>query len=179
MTDIKSIAAKLAPVVPALATVLGGPAGGAVAAAIVKGLGLNSTDDIASLPPEELQRLDDTAKEIQLAQIKSDTDIALAQIANNTQDSKSSSLFVAGWRPAIGWVCGVGLAYQFIARPLGNAAVVVYLEGPMIVDGAPYDVFPAIDIASLSALLVGMLGLGAKRTVEKIKRVARNRINDG
>jgi len=178
MADLKSIASKLAPFAPAVAGMIAGPGGAAVASGLVKALGMRSPDELADLPPERLAELDSLSKQIRLAEIKSDESIALAQIANNTQDSKSASKFVAGWRPAIGWICGFGLAYQFIARPLGNAAVVIYKKGPFLLDGVPYEVFPAIDIASLSALLIGMLGLGVKRTVEKIRGVARNRIRD-
>jgi len=178
MTDFHAIAKRLAPFAPAVAGLIAGPGGAAVATGLVKALGLTSPDQLADLPPDRLTALDDAAKELRLAEIKSDESIALAQIANNTQDSKSASKFVAGWRPAIGWICGFGLAYQFIARPLGNAAVVIYKKGPFLLDGTPYEVFPAIDTASLSALLIGMLGLGVKRTVEKIRGVARNNLRE-
>jgi len=155
-----------------------GPGGAAVASGLVKSLGLNSPDDLADLPPERLSELDSLSKQIRLAEIKSDTDVRLAQIGVNLQDSKSSSIFVAGWRPFCGWVAGVGLAYQFICRPIANAAVVIANDGPMMVGEAAITVFPAIDIASLSALLVGMLGLGTKRTIEKLKGVSRKRIRE-
>ena len=177
---MKDIIEKIAPFAPVVAGMLTGPGGAAVAATIVKTLGLNSAEEIATLPPERLAELDSLSKQIQLAEIKADTSVALAQIANNTQDSKSSSLFVAGWRPMCGWTAGISLAYQFILRPLANAAFVIINKGPMVLaDGTVIDVFPAIDIASLSAILVGMLGLGIKRTVEKIRGVARNSVRQG
>jgi len=177
---MKDIIEKVAPYAPLVAGMLGGPGGAAVASGLVKALGLNTPEEIAELPPERLAELDTLSKQIQLAEIKSDTSIALAQIANNTQDSKSSSLFVAGWRPMCGWTAGIALGYQFILRPLANAAFVIINDGPMVLaDGTIIDVFPAIDIASLSAILVGMLGLGVKRTIEKIRGVARNSVRQG
>ena len=177
---MNELAKKVLPFAPAVAGILAGPGGAAAATAIVKALGLNSPDDIANLPPERLAELDTLSKQIRLAEIKSDTDVALAQIANNTQDSKSSSLFVAGWRPMCGWTAGIALGYQFILRPLANATFVIINKGPMVLaDGTVIEVFPAIDIASLSAILVGMLGLGVKRTIEKIRGVARNSVRQG
>jgi hypothetical protein len=80
------------------------------------------------------------------------------QIQVNTEEAKSQSVFVSGWRPFIGWVCGSGLAYQFIVRPLLTFAVVIWHPG---------FVSPTIETAQLIELLVGMLGLGAMRTFEK------------
>src|SRR5579872_3587233 len=54
----------------------------------------------------------------ELAQLAADTDLAKGQIATNTAEAANANLFVAGWRPFIGWVCGSGLAFQFIAQPL-------------------------------------------------------------
>lgn len=91
----------------------------------------------------------------------------LAQIAGqlqiNATEAASSSVFVGGWRPGIGWVCGAALAMQYIARPL--------LEWAGIVLGHPLPTLPGID-ANLWELLLGMLGLGGLRTYEKVKGVA-------
>lgn len=96
----------------------------------------------------------------ELAQLTADTDLAKAQTAVNAAEAANQNLFVAGWRPFIGWVCGSGLAYQFIAAPLltwGSA-----LAGHAITA-------PSLDLGTLLNLLLGMLGLGAMRTVEKLK----------
>lgn len=88
----------------------------------------------------------------------------LAQIATNQKEAESSSVFVSGARPFIMWICGVGLAMQFLVSPLiiWGAA----LCGKTIV-------LPPLDMGTLMTLLLGMLGLGGMRTVEKIKKVAR------
>lgn len=78
----------------------------------------------------------------------------LAQIDVNKAEA-STDLFRGGWRPFIGWVSGVGLAYQYILRPL----VIGFTSMP----------FPELGLETLMPLMFGMLGLGAYRTAEKIK----------
>ena len=84
------------------------------------------------------------------------------QVLVNVEEAKSDSLFKSGWRPFIGWVCGVSLAYQYIGSPL--LAWMSAMEGV----AAP----PRLDLADLITILLGMLGLGAYRTYEKRTRVA-------
>lgn len=91
----------------------------------------------------------------------------LAQMAGqmqiNTEEAKSPSVFVAGWRPFIGWVCGVSCAWNWVG--LGVAKTVAELMGTHIT------LAPA-SITEMMPILMGMLGLGAYRTIEKIKGVA-------
>lgn len=75
----------------------------------------------------------------------------------NEIEAGSSSLFVSGWRPAAGWVCVLGLLYQFIIRPLAI--------------GIGGFALPGIEDV-LMELLFGMLGLGGFRTMEKLRNVA-------
>ena len=96
----------------------------------------------------------------ELAQMAAMTDLAKAQIAVNEKEAQSQSLYIAGWRPAVGWVCASALAYQFIFRPLG-----VFLMQSL---GHPIPTPPGLD-DTLWQLLFGMLGLGGLRTVEKLK----------
>ena len=85
----------------------------------------------------------------------------MAQILTNREEAKSRSVFVAGWRPFIGWTCGVALAYHFIISPLILFAVAVAgLEIPAL---------PVFDMDSLMTVLLGMLGLGGMRSFEKAK----------
>lgn len=90
-----------------------------------------------------------------------DFQIQLEQIKVNAEEAKSASLFVAGWRPFVGWVCGVGLAYAAIILPIAEfiAKVVFGYHGS----------FPIIDWAILSNVLIGMLGLAGMRTFEKTR----------
>ncbi len=87
------------------------------------------------------------------------------QIDTNKTEAASSSTFVAGWRPFIGWVCGSALAYTYIGYPL-----LVWIAAVWNPAFHP----PALGIDNmLYELLLGMLGLGGLRTFEKIKGVAR------
>ncbi len=95
----------------------------------------------------------------ELAQMTAETQLAQAQAAVNQAEAANANLFVAGWRPWIGWVCGSGLAYQYLAAPL--------LTWFASLIGHPTTA-PSLDIATLMQLLFGMLGLGAMRTVEKL-----------
>lgn len=90
-------------------------------------------------------------------------EIAKGQISVNAAEAASNSLFVAGWRPAIGWTCGAAFAFKFV---LGPSAVVL-----MAMAGHPITL-PDFDFTEMSTILMGMLGLGALRTVEKIKGAA-------
>lgn len=82
-----------------------------------------------------------------------------AQLAVNAIESKHRSIFVAGWRPFIGWVCGFALAYQYLLHPIIAWIVTIAMETPVYP--------PAIDMAVMMPVLLGMLGLGAMRTTEK------------
>lgn len=91
----------------------------------------------------------------------------LAQLAGQMEINKieaaSSSVFVSGWRPAIGWICGAGFAVQFVIGPLA--------EWGSALAGHPVK-FPQMDTGTMMPLLLGMLGLGGMRTAEKIQGVA-------
>lgn len=82
----------------------------------------------------------------------------MAQTDTNKVEAGSSSLFVAGWRPFLGWVCGFAMCYQYLVRPFLTAFY-------------PALSFPGLD-DNLWQLLLGMLGLGGLRTFEKVKSVA-------
>lgn len=74
----------------------------------------------------------------------------------NKMEAQHRSIFVAGWRPFIGWICGSALLYNFIIRDL-------------IAWVSPDVMPPAIQMDQLITILLGMLGLGGLRTFEKIK----------
>jgi len=91
----------------------------------------------------------------------------LTQIAGqmdiNKLEATNPSVFVSGWRPAIGWICGAGFAVQFVVGPLAEWGSTLY--------GHPVK-FPTMDTGTMMPLLLGMLGLGGMRTAEKIQGVA-------
>lgn len=75
-------------------------------------------------------------------------------------EASHRSLFVAGWRPFIGWTCGAALAYTYILRD----ALVYFVLSP-----AQSEALPALNVSELSTLLYALLGLGGLRTFEKLK----------
>ena len=85
----------------------------------------------------------------------------LAQLEINKAEAASGSLFKGGWRPFVGWTCGVALLYHFILTPL-------ILFGVSL-SGATIPPLPEFDMSSLMTVLMGMLGLGGLRTYEKQK----------
>ncbi len=87
----------------------------------------------------------------------------LAQIEVNKVEAASGSVFVAGWRPAVGWVCAAALAAQTIVLPLLGAAFSVSFE---------------FDTELLLLTMSGMLGIGAMRSYEKVKGVSTNDYTD-
>lgn len=93
-------------------------------------------------------------------------ELAKAQIAVNQKEAAHKSLFVAGWRPAVGWVCVLGMASNFMVIPLANFALAL-AKSTIVV--------PILDLTQMMPVLMGMLGLGAMRTVEKAKGVQRER----
>lgn len=86
---------------------------------------------------------------------------AMAQVEVNKAEAQHKSIFVAGWRPFIGWTCGFALAYHFVLAEVIKFGVALY--------GAEIPELPAFDMDSLMTVLLGMLGLGGLRTYEKQK----------
>lgn len=82
------------------------------------------------------------------------------QLDVNKAEAQHASIFVAGWRPAIGWICAAALAYQFVLSP-----IILWVG---FLAGHPIPKPPSLD-ENLWELMAGMLGLGALRSLEKIK----------
>lgn len=101
------------------------------------------------------------AHEIATMAEKQAHEAAMAQVAINKEEAKHRSIFVSGWRPFLGWTCGVAFAYHFVLAPL-------ILFG-ITVSGVEIPPLPAFDMGSLMTVLMGMLGLGGLRTYEKQK----------
>ncbi len=92
-------------------------------------------------------------------------ELAKGQLAINKEEAKSGNLFIAGWRPFIGWSCGVALVWHFIAAPF-----IIFFAALF---GATLPPLPEFDMGSLMTVLMGMLGLGGLRTFEKYKKVTK------
>lgn len=99
----------------------------------------------------------------ELAQLTADTNLMLEQIKVNAIEAQSPSLLVSGWRPMIGWVCGAACAWNWLGLPIAKLLLAL-LGQPLELSGA--------NLSEMLPVLLGMLGLGALRTTEKIKGVA-------
>jgi hypothetical protein len=93
-------------------------------------------------------------------------ELAKGQMEINKTEAAHKSLFVAGWRPAVGWTCCLGMASNFLLIPMANFALA--LTGSAVV-------VPLLDTGEMMPVLMGMLGLGAMRTYEKKQGVQRDK----
>lgn len=96
------------------------------------------------------------------------TNLVQGQLEINKQEAQHSSIFVAGWRPGIGWICGAALGWNFIIQPIGSWAA--------FISGVDLAGMPTLDTGELTTILLGMLGLGGLRTYEKRLGVARSTV---
>jgi hypothetical protein len=109
--------------------------------------------------PNERARAKEQAEASMIAAM---TSLVEGQLEINKVEAEHHSVFVAGWRPFIGWVCGVGFAYNFIVHPLLQWGAVMLPEVAVNLEQ-----MPQLDIGELMSLTLGMLGLGGLRTYEK------------
>ena len=91
-------------------------------------------------------------------------ELAKGQLEINKAEAASGSVFKGGWRPFIGWVCGVAFAYHFVIQP--------FIVFGVTAAGVEIPPLPEFDMSSLMTVMMGMLGLGGLRTFEKTKKVA-------
>lgn len=97
--------------------------------------------------------------ELMLKAQQIDAELAQSQLAVNQAEAANNSIFVAGWRPFVGWVCGSAFAYHYVLQPF---------LGFLMANAGHQVILPAFDMSALSEVLMGMLGLGALRTTEKM-----------
>jgi len=127
-------------------------------------MGLAAIDGIASLASNVLDRFFPNKTEQEKQEITMAMMVIQGQIDTNKVEAANPNMFVAGWRPYIGWVCGTGFAIQFVVAPIA--------EWGAALAGHPVK-FPELDMGTLLTLLGGMLGIGGLRTYEKTKGVNR------
>lgn len=106
------------------------------------------------------------AAKLELLKLQQSGDLAqiTGQLEINKVEAANSSVFVSGWRPAVGWICAAAVGYQYLVRPLAIAGFAAY--------GHPLPIMPGLD-DNLWQLLLGMLGLGGLRTYEKVQGVSK------
>ena len=124
-------------------------------------------DSITGLIPDKRARAE--AKERLEHELVTTANTALlAQLEINKTEAAHRSLFVAGWRPFIGWTCGLGIFWEFLVRPI--LGWIILLQG-----GGPELLPPSVVNDYLFELMTGMLGIAGLRTFEKMRGVARAR----
>lgn len=114
---------------------------------------------------QELRKLEELHQQGDIAKLNAHVQLLTGQMAINAKEAEHKSIFVAGWRPFIGWVGGLALAYQFIFYPLMLwlwHMVSIFVEIPTGIEPPP--VLPADD---LYTIVLGMLGIGAMRSYDK------------
>jgi len=132
-----------------LLSFLGGSSPGGAAADVAKGV-LDGVGGVADKLIRDFKLPPEAALAFEQAKLQAQTEINKAEATN-------ASLFVAGWRPYVGWICGSGLAYQFLLQPLLSwASSIWHIPSP-----------PPLDIQTLTTVLFGMLGLGAMHSYDK------------
>jgi hypothetical protein len=107
-----------------------------------------------------------------LALLAAETDLAKLQSLTNTEEAKHASLFIAGWRPFVGWTCGIAFGYAYVLLPFLQFLAFAFGTAEMVKQLA---LLPELDLAGMLPVLFGMLGLGAMRSVEKVKGAEGNR----
>ena len=135
---------------------------------IIEGVG-KVAGDLITTDKERLQMALEERK-LDLEEKKIDQATDLAQVDINKIEAASTSVFVSGWRPAVGWVGVFGLAYQVLGYPVMQWGW-SFLQGVDIIPKglvAP----PNLDVEQLLVLLSGLLGFGGMRSFEKHKGVA-------
>lgn len=117
---------------------------------------------------------DEERLKIALQEKAIDAQLVKGQLDINIEEAKHKSVFVAGWRPLIGWVGGIALAYQFILYPLmvwgwtwfkAKGWIPVSINPPPVFESGP-----------LFAIVTGMLGIGGMRSFDKVKKTQTDRI---
>jgi len=91
-------------------------------------------------------------------------EIAKGQMEINAVEAANSNVFVSGWRPFIGWTCGLGMFGNFITIPFSNFVLALFEVNIVI---------PLVPLETMMPVLMGMLGLGAMRTYEKKSGVSK------
>ena len=108
-------------------------------------------------------------QELQKLLIKNEQKLMVGQMEINKEEAKHKSVFVAGWRPAVGWICAFSVGWHFILSPM--IAWVAVLNGSEITP-------PALDTGPLMTLLLGMLGIGGMRSWEKFKGIETKKVRE-
>tara|TARA_R110000787_G_scaffold64973_1_gene146538 strand:+ start:540 stop:950 length:411 start_codon:yes stop_codon:yes gene_type:complete len=134
-------------------------------AALIPSLLPALTNIVSRFLPEDKEERAKAEREIESQLASHLAKVDLAQMAINREEAKSRNIFVAGWRPFIGWTCGISLAWTYVGIPIAHFALAQ--------TGQLHVVLPTMDMSEMMPVLLGMLGLGGLRTFEKFKGVSK------
>ena len=113
---------------------------------------------------DKIPNLNDRAKakaDLETLEATGELQIMLGQLKINKEEAKHESIYVSGWRPTIGWICGFAFGYHFLFYPLIQTIVAV--------SGEDISGFPVFDLSQVLTVLLGMLGMSSLRGIEKYK----------
>lgn len=152
-------------VAPTLATALIGPLGGAAIEFIAGKLGTDKTveavqNKLSGFTAEQLVRMKELDVQFQEFMAANSIALNLGEQEINKIEAASTNWFISGWRPFLGWIGGVGIAYQFVVRPIFNGFIFSL--------GGQYN-FQTLDMQDLVALVTLLLGHVASRSYDKAK----------
>ena len=122
------------------------------------------TDVIGRFLPEDKEKRAAAEREIEKQLATHLAKIDLAQLEINKQEAAHRNIFVAGWRPFIGWSCGIAMCYAYIIQPI--TIFVLAQTGNLVT-------LPTLDLSEMMPVLLGMLGLGGLRSFEKYKKISK------
>ena len=122
------------------------------------------TDVIGRFLPEDKEKRAAAEREIEKQLATHLAKIDLAQLEINKQEAAHRNIFVSGWRPFIGWSCGIAMCYAYIIQPI---TIFVLAQTGNLVS------LPSLDLSEMMPVLLGMLGLGGLRSFEKYKKISK------
>jgi len=122
------------------------------------------TNVIGRFLPEDKEKRAAAEREIEKQLATHLAKIDLAQLEINKQEAAHRNIFVSGWRPFIGWSCGIAMCYAYIIQPI--TIFVLAQTGNLVT-------LPTLDLSEMMPVLLGMLGLGGLRSFEKYKKISK------
>lgn len=128
------------------------------------GLDITGLGAVSDLANTVINKIWPDKSEQEKQQLAAAVMVVQGQLDINKVEAANPSVFVSGWRPAIGWICGGACAWNWVGLPIAKFA--------MVAAGHPLNISPA-DLTEMLPILIGMLGLGGFRTVERLNGVAR------
>ena len=132
-------------------------------------LGIGSVIESVGKVADDLITTEKEKRELDLREREIDQKLDLGQIEVNKTEAQHASMFVAGWRPAIGWTCAIALFTYYVPYVLAATALWVW----QVIQTGQLVQRPDLGIADLLGLVFAMLGMSTLRTAEKLKSVAR------